>query len=82
MQAERTKIVEGGRIVIPARFRKAMGVDKGDTLWLELHGDELRIRPARSALRRIQDHLRDYVQPGRLVSDELVADRRIEAACE
>jgi AbrB family looped-hinge helix DNA binding protein len=82
MTAERAKIVEGGRIVIPAKFRRAMGIDKGDTVWLELHGDELRVRPARSALRRIQERLRPFAPQGRLISDELIADRRIEAAGE
>ena len=82
MTAERAKIVEGGRIVIPAKFRRAMGIDKGDTVWLELHGDELRVRPARSALRRIQEQLRPFAPQGRLISDELIADRRIEAAGE
>lgn len=82
MQAVKGKMVEGGRIIVPAPFRKAMGIGKGDALILELHGDELRVRPARAALRRIQERLRAYAPPdgeGR-VSDELLVDRRREAA--
>ncbi|MCW6508516.1 AbrB/MazE/SpoVT family DNA-binding domain-containing protein [Lichenifustis flavocetrariae] len=82
MVREIARIAEGGRIVIPAKMRKALGVDKGDALWLELHGDELRLKPARSALRRLQQKLLDYAPKGRLASEELVADRRIEAARE
>jgi AbrB family looped-hinge helix DNA binding protein len=50
MAAVKGKVVEGGRIIVPAAFRKSMGLAKGDTVFMELHGDELRIRPARSAL--------------------------------
>lgn len=82
MSAVKSKLVEGGRIVVPAAFRRAMGVAPGDTLILELAGEELRVRPARSALRRIQERLKSHAPaPGeRLVSDELLADRRKEAA--
>ncbi len=42
-------------MILPAAFRKSMGLAKGDTVLIELHGEELRIRPARSALRRLQE---------------------------
>ncbi len=62
MAVAKGKIVEGGRVILPAAFRKSMGLAKGDTVLIELHGEELRIRPARSALRRLQDKLRDYAR--------------------
>jgi bifunctional DNA-binding transcriptional regulator/antitoxin component of YhaV-PrlF toxin-antitoxin module len=82
MDVVKGKLVEGGRIIVPAAFRRAMGVAKGDTLVMELHGDELRVRPARSALRRIQERLKAHAPaPGdKLVSDELIEERRREAA--
>lgn len=82
MGAVKGKMVEGGRIIVPAAFRKAMGVAKGDTLVMELHGDELRVRPARSALRRIQERLKGHAPAShaKLVSDELLEERREEAA--
>ena len=73
------KVVEGGRIIVPATFRKELGLSKGDTVFMELDGGELRVRPARSALRRIQDKLRSLSTKGHLVSEELIADRRAEA---
>ncbi|MDX7953136.1 AbrB/MazE/SpoVT family DNA-binding domain-containing protein [Lichenihabitans sp. Uapishka_5] len=79
MTREIARLAEGGRIVVPARIRKALALDKGDAVWLNLVDGELRIRPARSALKRIQQHLLPFA-PGRPPSDELVADRRIEAA--
>ena len=41
MAAVKGKVVEGGRIIVPAAFRKSMGLSKGDTVFMELHGDEL-----------------------------------------
>ena len=78
MAAVKGKVVEGGRIIVPAAFRKSMALSKGDTVFMEVHGDELRIRPARSALRRIQAKLRALAPSESYVSDELIAERRAE----
>jgi AbrB family looped-hinge helix DNA binding protein len=76
------KVVEGGRIIVPAAFRKSMGLAKGDTVFMELHGDELRVRPARSALRRIQAKLRALGPSEGLASDKLIAERQAEVERE
>lgn len=77
---ELARITEGGRIVIPSRMRKALGIDRGDAVWLAVEDGELRVRPARSALRRIQAQLQDAGKVTRHASAELIADRRIDAA--
>lgn len=82
MPAAKGKIVEGGRLILPAAFRKSLGLSKGDTVLIELHGEELRIRPARSALRRLQEKLRNYAPKSGSVADELIAERRHEAEGE
>jgi AbrB family looped-hinge helix DNA binding protein len=82
MQTAKSRLVEGGRIIVPAAFRRAMSLAKGDAVILELHGDELRVRPARAALRRLQARLAPLAPgPGEpLVSDTLLEERRREAA--
>ena len=82
MSVVKGKIVEGGRVIVPVAFRESMGIMKGDTVFMELHGDELRIRPARSALRRIQAKLRAFAPAKGLVSDELISERHVEAERE
>ncbi len=82
MAAAKGKIVEGGRVILPAAFRKSLGLAKGDTVLMELHGEEVRLRPARSALRRLQEKLRDYAPENGSVADELITDRRQEAENE
>jgi AbrB family looped-hinge helix DNA binding protein len=73
-------MVEGGRIVVPAAIRRAMKLEKGDTVLLELHGDELRVRSAAAALRRLRDSLQKTVPPHVSLVDELIAQRRSDAA--
>lgn len=82
MQTAKGKVVEGGRIILPAQFRRSLGLEKGDTVLIELHEDELRVRPARAALRRLQAKLRVLGPADVLASDELVTERRAEAARE
>ncbi len=82
MTAIRSKMVEGGRILVPAAIRRAMRPEKGDTVLLELHGEELRVRSAAAALRRLQGSLREKIPPGVSLVEELIADRRAETAGE
>lgn len=82
MQFQRVKVVEGGKLVIPATFRREMGIAPGDTLIVELDEGELRVRSLSSAIRRVQERMRELNPEGRLLSEELIADRRAEAARE
>lgn len=82
MQSQRVKVVEGGKLVIPAAFRREMGITPGDTVILELDEGELRVRSLSSAIRRVQERMRELNPEGRLLSEELIADRRAEAAHE
>jgi bifunctional DNA-binding transcriptional regulator/antitoxin component of YhaV-PrlF toxin-antitoxin module len=77
-----TKLGEGGRLVIPAEYRKALGVEVGDDLVLVLEENDLRVSTPQEAIRRAQALVRKYVPEGRLLSDELIADRRREARRE
>ena len=80
MQSQRVKVVEGGKLVIPAAFRREMGITPGDTVIVEMDEGELRVRSLSSAIRRVQERMRELNPEGRLLSEELIADRRAEAA--
>jgi AbrB family looped-hinge helix DNA binding protein len=75
----RLRVNENGRVVIPAAFRKAMGINAGDEVVLRIEDDELRITTLKRRLERAQRRVRRYVEPGRSLADELIAERR-EAA--
>ncbi len=74
----KTKLAEGGRIVIPAEYRQALGLHVGDELILRLENGEVRIFTTRQAIRRAQELVRRYIPQKRSLSDELIAERRRE----
>jgi AbrB family looped-hinge helix DNA binding protein len=80
MTVLRGKVIAGGRIALPADIRRSLGLQNGDTVLFELNGEEVRIRPARFALRRAQERLRAFAPKEGLVSEALIAERRAEAA--
>jgi AbrB family looped-hinge helix DNA binding protein len=82
MTSRHVKIAPGGRVVIPAEFRKALGVEVGDSVVIELKDGELRLRSLDAAIRRAQEIVRKYVPEGVSLADELIRERREEAARE
>jgi len=78
-QEARLKVNENGRVVIPASFRKALGINAGDEVILSVEDDELRITTLKRRIERAQRHARKYIKPGVSLVDELIAERR-EAA--
>jgi len=77
-----SKINQNGRIVIPAALRRQMGIKAGESVLMEVEDGVLRMESHPARIRRIQESLKQYIQPGRLLSDELIADRREEARLE
>ena len=82
MNVERGKLVSGGRLQIPARVRRELGLKDGDSVVMETVDGELRVRPYRDALARAQAIVRQYIPEGVSLSEELIADRRAEAERE
>lgn len=72
----------GGRVVIPAPFRAALGMKPGDKLTIRLEGNELRIYTRREGIRRVREMIGKYIPEGVSLVDELIAERRAEAAKE
>lgn len=82
MQDVKTKVSEGGRIVLPAEYRRALGVIIGDDVILRLEDGAVRIYTLREAIRHAQELVRKYVPADRSLADELIAERRAEAERE
>jgi len=78
----KSKINENGRIVIPALIREQMGLKAGETLFMTVDGDVLRLESHRARVRRVQESMRKHISPGRSLADELIAERREEARRE
>ena len=82
MHMQSGKIVSGGRIQLPADVRRELSLKDGDKLQIEIVDGEIRLRPWREAIRRIQERTKPYVIEGVSVVDELIAERRAEARGE
>ncbi len=74
-----TTVAEGGRIVIPASYRRALGVRPGDEIVLRFEDGEVRITSRVQARRRAREYVRSLVPKGESMVDELIRERRASA---
>lgn len=75
----RLRVADNGRIVIPAEFRKALGIEIGDEVVLRVQDNELRISTQQARIQRAQQRARLRLKPGTSLVNELLSERR-EAA--
>ena len=78
----RQRVNENGRVVIPASFRKALGINIGDEVVLRMEDDELRITTLKRRVERAQRLVRKHVKRGTSLVDDLIAERRKAARNE
>jgi AbrB family looped-hinge helix DNA binding protein len=78
----KARLSPNGRVLIPAAIRAEMGFEPGESLFMDVEDGVLRIESFRARIRRIQQEFAQYVKPGVLASDELIAERREEARRE
>lgn len=76
-----TKITDGGRIVIPADYRRALSLHTGDDVILSLEDGTLRLISRTEALRRAQALVQKH-SGDRSLATELITERRQEATNE
>ena len=78
------QVSHGGRVVIPAKMRQALRVADGSRLVATLDEDQrtLRLVPVDQALDALQARAAKWLAGTGSLADELVAERRAEAAAE
>lgn len=76
------KLDSAGRLVIPAAYRKIMGLKAGDEVVLRMDSDEMRIFSREVAVARAKALVKKYFPGDGPLSDRLIAERRAEAARE
>jgi len=72
----------GGRVVIPAVFRKAMQVTEGDRLMARVVDGELRLITPQMGIRKAQKIVRETIPGDESLVDTLMENRRREVADE
>ena len=80
--SRRVKVDAAGRIVVPAGFRRALGIGTGRELLMSLDAGFVRLQTVDSALERVRAIARSKRRGDASVVDEFIAERRAEAATE
>jgi AbrB family looped-hinge helix DNA binding protein len=78
MKQTPVKIGEGGRIVLPADYRKALGLDIGDELILHLEHGKMMLLTKPQAIQYVQEKMAAYSTKGRVLSEEVIEERKRE----
>ncbi len=76
------KIIAGGKIVIPAEARRALGLNDGDRVMIDVEEGRLIVRSFPQVVAELQALVRNHVPAGVSLADDLIAERRAEAARE
>ena len=79
------KMSEGGRVVIPAELREQLQFKQGDQLLMEVKNGALVVTSKAQRIAQMRDEIRAAMPPveaGRSLADELITERRAEAAKE
>jgi hypothetical protein len=71
-----------GRLVLPREVAEALGVTDGRRVFATFAGGRLEVVSSETAMAEARAMVRRYIPPGANLADELVADRRAEAARE
>lgn len=81
MSLARVKIGTNGRLIVPAKLRKEIGLSDGKTVVIETVEGELRVRKMEDVIHNAQERLKKYLGEISL-SEELISERREEAKRE
>ena len=82
MEQTATKVDRHGRVVIPVEYRRALGLKEGDPVVLQLGDGVVRLLSRAEAIRQAQDLVTRHTGGKRSLVEELIAERRVEAARE
>ncbi len=82
METFRTKLAPGGRIVVPADLRRALGLKQGDEVLMRLEDSQVWLYTRAQAIREAQELVRKIVPEGVSLVDELLQERRREVEKE
>jgi bifunctional DNA-binding transcriptional regulator/antitoxin component of YhaV-PrlF toxin-antitoxin module len=79
MKSTHVTMGANGRLVIPARLRAALKMERGGAFVASLENGAIKLEPLDKVIRRVQANVRRYVPEGSDLAAELSEDRRREA---
>jgi AbrB family looped-hinge helix DNA binding protein len=75
-----TKVSELGKLNIPAQVRRQTGLERGGPVVMVVVDGEIRLRPVRTVLSKLQDDAAAVFSGSGETVDGFLAERRAEAA--
>jgi AbrB family looped-hinge helix DNA binding protein len=78
----RSRVTDAGRVVIPAELRKEFGIEEGEEIVFSKDERGILITTLREAIRQAQHYFASLAPREVRMSDELLNERRVEAARE
>ena len=78
----RVVVGPGGRVVIPAAYREALGIEEGDAVFMRVEGDDLHVVSDATEVRRVREMIAGYVPEGVSLVDDLLRERRRELSVD
>ena len=81
-ESRRVRVDPGGRVVVPAGFRKALGIRNGQEVLMVLDDGFVRLQTVDAALERVRAIARRRRMGSTSVVDDFITERRAEAAKE
>ena len=83
MSSISVRVEKSGRVLIPVAVRRQLGLKEGKSdLLLNIEDGSVSASTRLQAVRKAQKWAAQFAKPGRLMSEELIKDRRKEAARE
>jgi AbrB family looped-hinge helix DNA binding protein len=76
------RVAENGRLSIPAKQRKALGLEDGGLVSVRVEDGEIRIRTARTVMTELQQEAARIFAGTGTSTDDLLRERRDEAKRE
>ncbi len=73
---------KSGRILIPAEIRRRLNLKEGAEVLLGVDETGIHLGTRDQALSRVHQRLRQYIPEGRVLSEELIQERRTEGERE
>ena len=82
MEMIQVRLERSGRILIPAAIRRRLNLKEGSEVLLRVDETGIQMGTREEALARIHARLRRYIPEDRILSEELIKERRAEAERE
>ena len=82
MHACQVRVASGGYVGLPIEVCNDLNIKEGDVLQLVVVDGEIHLQSRQHNIRKAQMLFRSYVSENTLLSEELMQERKIEAAHE